>query len=98
MSITNRILFVIFSSVAGILFVYILNFLILQNILNPDPCYYHTNESNKLFDLFYELTAYDGFHPFPSKFNFIFTAANGFILGITFALSKIKKSSQHKNK
>jgi len=50
-------------------------------MLIPDPCYYHTHQPNVLIELLYEFSAGEGFHPFPSMFNFILTIGIGCVLG-----------------
>lgn len=87
---------VILSALGGIVLAFVFNFLILDKILIPDPCYYHTHDTNKVFDMFYELTSGDGYHPFPTKFNFIFTATIGAILGLTISIYKLKKGDARK--
>jgi ABC-type antimicrobial peptide transport system permease subunit len=90
----KQIIIVIISVLAGIVLAFVFNFLILEKILIPDPCYYHTHDANKVFDLFYELTSAEGYHPFPTKFNFIFTAIIGAVFGLMFSLYKIIKRNQ----
>lgn len=92
----KQIALVILSALGGIVLAFVFNFLILDKILIPDPCYYHTHDTNKVFDIFYELTSSDGYHPFPTKFNFIFTATIGAILGLTISISKLKKRDARK--
>jgi len=92
----KQIVTVILSALAGAVLAFVFNFLILDKILIPDPCYYHTHDTNKVFDIFYELTSGDGYHPFPTKFNFIFTATIGVIFGLTFSIYKLKKRDGRK--
>lgn len=67
---------VIFSCIA-----LIVDFQLIENIVIPDICAYHSGESTtKLFDLFYDFPASGGGHPSPTAFHFIFTT---FIGGIT---------------
>jgi hypothetical protein len=87
----KNIVIVILSALGGTILAFVFNFLILENILIPDPCYYHTHDTNKVFDIFYKVTAGEGFHPFPTKFNFIITATIGAICGLTFSINKLKK-------
>lgn len=92
----KQIALIILSALGGIVLAFVFNFLILDKILIPDPCYYHTHDTNKVFDIFYELTSDDGYHPFPTKFNFIFTATIGAIFGLTFSIYKLKKRDKGK--
>ena len=92
----KQIALVMLSALGGIVLAFVFNFLILDKILIPDPCYYHTHDTNKVFDIFYELTSGDGYHPFPTKFNFIFTATIGAVLGLTISIYKLKKSDVRK--
>lgn len=92
----KRITIIILSALAGTVLAFVFNFLILDKILIPDPCYYHTHDTNKVFDIFYELTSSEGYHPFPTKFNFILTATFGAIIGVTFSIYKLKKRDARK--
>lgn len=92
----KQIVLFILSALGGIVLAFVFNFLILDKILIPDPCYYHTHDTNKIFDIFYELTSGDGYHPFPTKFNFIFTATIGATLGLTISIYKLKKRDASK--
>ncbi len=84
------------STLTGSALAFVLNFFILEKILIPDPCYYHSHDTNKVFDIFYELTAGEGFHPFPTKFNFIFTLTIGAVSGLTFSIYKLKRRDTRK--
>ena len=77
---------------------YILNFFILEKIIIPDPCYYHSHDTNKVFDLFYELTAKEGYHPTPTRLNVILTLITGGLAGLILGikLSKTKKNEIQK--
>ena len=72
-----KILFMILGAIA-ILF---LNYSFIEQILIPDPCYYHSRETSFLFRLFYDTPAFNGGHPFPSLVNIIFTIAIGLLIG-----------------
>lgn len=78
---TRKLKTILFGA-GGFITALILNFGFLQRILIPDPCYYHTNETTPIFDLFYNLPASEGYHPFPTAFNFFLTAAVGIALGL----------------
>jgi hypothetical protein len=67
--------------ISGMVLAFVLNFFVLENILIPDPYYYHSHHTTKLFDVFYTLTVDEGGHPFPTKFNFIITLVIGFLSG-----------------
>lgn len=92
----KQIALLILSTFVGIVLAFILNFVILDRILIPDPCYYHTHDTNIIFDIFYDLPASEGFHPFPTKFNFIFTAIIGALIGFKFVKHKLKKRDEQK--
>jgi hypothetical protein len=92
----KQIAIIILSTLAGTVLAFVFNYLILDKILIPDPCYYHTHDTNKVFDIFYELSSAEGYHPFPTKFNFIFTATLGAIFGLTFSIYKLKKYKERK--
>lgn len=92
----KNIAIVILSALAGTVLAFLFNFLILDKILIPDPCYHHSHDTNKVFDIFYELTSDEGYHPFPTKFNFIFTATIGAIFGLTLSIYKLRKHDERK--
>jgi len=92
----KQITIVVLYSLSGTVLAFIFNFLVLDKILIPDPCYYHSHDTNFVFDLFYEITSNDGFHPFPTKFNFIFTAIVGASIGLTISLYKFRKIGNRK--
>jgi hypothetical protein len=79
------------STLTGMAIAIIANFFILDKILIPDPCYYHNHGTNIIFDIFYDLPANEGFHPYPTLFNFTFTIVLGGLFGYTFSSKKIKK-------
>ena len=68
------------------------NFFLLEKLIIPDPCIYHTRETTALFDMFYSLKAEEGYHPFPTTLNFIITLASGGIAGFLFALKTRKQA------
>ncbi|MBO9703179.1 MAG: hypothetical protein J7604_23395 [Sporocytophaga sp.] len=86
----KQIAIVCLSTMAGMVLAFVFNYFILDKILIPDPCYYHNHETNKIFDFFYNLPSSEGFHPFPSIFNFIFTMIIGAICGFILSVKKIK--------
>jgi hypothetical protein len=92
----KQIALVILSSIGRIVLAFVFNFLIQYTIIIPDPCYYHTHDTSKMFDIFYELTSDNGYHPFPTMFNFIFTASIGAIIGLITSMNKIKKREARK--
>ncbi len=92
----KRITIISLSILAGVVLTYVFNFFILDKVLIPDPCYYHTHNTNKIFDVFYELTAAEGYHPSPTTFNFILTMTIGAILGLTFSIYILKKRDKKK--
>jgi hypothetical protein len=66
---------------AGIAAAFILNFIILENILIPDPCEFHGEETSFLFNLFYDTPGFNGGHPWPTNFYIILTIIMGGLLG-----------------
>ena len=87
----KQIAMVFLFAITGVILALLLNLFVIENILIPDPCYYHTHDTNKIFDVFYKLTAEEGYHPFPTKFNFIFTASIGALLGGVYSIQKLKR-------
>ncbi len=93
----KRIIIISLLTLTGMVLALILNFFFLERILIPDPCYYHSHDSNKIFDIFYSLPASEGGHPFPTNFNFIITLTMGAIFGLTFSIYKLKQRDRKKN-
>lgn len=77
----NKITRFLLCSFFGIVPAFILNF-ILESIAIPDPCYYHTRDTTKLFDLFYKMESSEGYHPSPTLFNTLLTLSIGITAGI----------------
>ena len=85
---TKIILKLIGFTALGIITFFVFNYLVLERIIIPDPCYYHSHDTTKFFDLFYEITAGEGYHPTPTNLNKILTLTTGAITGLTFGLKK----------
>lgn len=94
----KRVAIIILSTLAATVLAYVLNFFVLEGILIPDPCYYHERETSKIFDLFYDLPSFAGGHPFPTKFNVVFTLTIGAILGLTISKIILKKRENAKHR
>jgi hypothetical protein len=94
----KNILFTTVFGIAGSVLAFLFNFLLLDRLLIPDPCYYHSHEGGGFFKLFYDITSAEGFHPSPSVFNFVLTIVTGATAGYFFAryLLKHKKEKQAK--
>jgi len=58
-----------------------LNFAVIDKLIIPDPCYYHTNEMNPILNLFYTSSSASGGHPEMNLFNIIFTIIIGGLIG-----------------
>lgn len=65
----------------GLLVSFVFHFLA-ENITIPDPCAYHSRQTTKSFDLFYKMTSDEGYHPSPTRFNYVLTIALGLVLGV----------------
>ncbi|MBP8994446.1 MAG: hypothetical protein KBG30_11650 [Bacteroidales bacterium] len=87
----KRILTIIGFCVLGLVVTFVLNFFILERLIIPDPCYYHSHDTNKIFDLFYELTAGEGFHPTPTILNLVLTLTAGIIVGLVLGIRRTSK-------
>jgi hypothetical protein len=78
---------VVLAGIAGAFFA---NFVLLEPLFIPDPCYYHDRDTNFLFDAFYSLESFAGGHPFPTAFNLLFTLFTGGMAGF-FLLKLIRR-------
>ena len=81
-------------SLIGIIVVFLFNYLLLERLIIPDPCYFHSHDTTKVFDLFYELTASEGYHPTPTRFNLILTLIIGAMTGILIGLKTTDKKQK----
>lgn len=79
----KRLFITVFFLIAGIVVAAALNYII-DRILIPDPCAYHNNDfkPSALFHFFYEISSDTGYHPEPSRANFIVTGIAGIGLGL----------------
>lgn len=68
-------------TILGAIAAFIFNFFFLELFIIPDICYYHSHETNFIFDIFYSLPGWNGFHPVPTKYNFIITILIGGYIG-----------------
>jgi hypothetical protein len=87
----KRILKIIGFCILGLVVTFVLNFFILERLIIPDPCYYHSHDANNFFDLFYEFTAVEGFHPTPTILNLVLTLTTGSIVGLVFGIKRTTK-------
>ncbi len=87
----KRIFKIIGFCILGLVITFVLNFFILERIIIPDECYYYSHDTNKIFDLFYELTAAEGFHPTPTILNLGLTFMTGIIAGLIFGIRRTTK-------
>jgi hypothetical protein len=66
---------------AGVVLAFIINFNFIEPIIIPDPCYYHTHSTTKLFDVFYGFPVTENGHPSANFTNLILTTVIGFLIG-----------------
>lgn len=71
---------------AGGVIAVLLNLTLVQELLTPDPCYYHSHQTNFFFDLFYKLSAENGYHPIPTLFNLLASLVIGMLVGLGFKM------------
>ena len=97
MTLIKKAFTITFCILAGTLITALFNYLFVERLLIPDPCYYHSNPTNWFFDIFYVLKAEEGYHPFPTMYNFIITVMLGAALGLIYGLALINnpKSKIH---
>lgn len=83
-------------SLIGIIIAFLFNYLLLERLIIPNPCYYHSHNTTKVFDLFYKLTASEGYHPTPTIFNLTITLITGALTGLLFGLKFTNKKQKLK--
>lgn len=79
--------------IIAIIIAFIINFFLVEKIVISDPCLYHNNPTEKMSEilrLFYKITPSEGYHPFPTTFNFVTTLLIG-IFGALIGFKFIKK-------
>jgi hypothetical protein len=80
--------------VAGMVLAFWGNYILLEPLIIPSPCYYHERDTSFLFEAFYSLESFAGGHPFPTAFNLLFTLFTGGLVGfflLKFIRRKISK-------
>lgn len=65
--------------------------LVMYFIIIPDPCSYHNKVTSEFFNLFFEMTSTNGYHPEPTFLYFNFFTLIGIGLGLVFYFKKNKK-------
>ena len=86
----------ILFTISGAVIAFVANYFFIEQLIIPDPCYYHSRETTFLFDIFYSMPASAGDHPIPTIFNFIFTLMAGSFIGYKFG--KWWREEKHKPK
>ncbi len=94
-NIITRTFQLIIFAIIGIIGFLLLNLLLIENWIIPDPCYYHSHDTTKLFDIFYEIKSSEGGHPVPSTFNIVLTIVLGIIAGTLLGLRIINKANKN---
>jgi len=94
---TKRILKLIGFTALGTITFFVFNFLVLERITIPDPCYYQSHDTTKFFDLFYEMKAGEGYHPTATYLNLILTLTLGSITGLTWGLKRKLNDNNEQN-
>jgi hypothetical protein len=86
---TTKLITLLILSIPGFIISYLLAFLI-ESILIPDECYYETHNSNWMIELFYDFPGWNGFHPYPSNFQFALMSILGIYLSFLFCKRVLK--------
>lgn len=81
-------------TILSIIVIAFLNFGVIQSIIIPDPCLYHRKEITPTWELFYYLSAAEGYHPFPTLFNFSLTLIVGIIVGLILSKRILTQQNQ----
>ncbi len=80
-----------FSICIGGVLAFLLNVLLIESVIIPDICYYHTHDTNFFIDTFYDFPSSEGGHPVPSIINIILSLTVGGIVGFLIVKSKLTK-------
>jgi uncharacterized membrane protein YgaE (UPF0421/DUF939 family) len=95
---TGNFVLISLSTFIGMVLTFCINFYFLENIIIPDPCYYHSHDTNKIFDIFYEIQGWNGDHPYPTIFNMTLTFAIGAFLGGIISPKLLKRKDKAPNR
>ena len=93
MALIKRIVYVAMSTIAGAILALLLNVFVLEKMIIPDPCYFHSHDTSKFFDLFYDFKPVDGGHPSPTGLNLLATILVGALAGLALSIRLSKKNN-----
>jgi hypothetical protein len=86
-----RVLKIIVFCFIGLILTFVLNYFVIEKLLIPNPCYYHSRDASQIFDLFYELPTSAGCHPVPTILNLTLTLLTGISGGLIFGIRQTTK-------
>jgi len=67
----SKIIIYFFSILIGGITFFLLNILLIERLIIPDYCYYHSHDTNLFIDTFYSFPSSEGGHPIASSINII---------------------------
>jgi hypothetical protein len=85
----NKTFIISLLSILGIIVSYIL-FFFLEFLIIPDACYYEMHDTNWFIDLLFVFPGWNGFHPYPSNFQFSLIFGFGIYLAFIFSKKVLK--------
>ena len=89
MSKINETIIIALLSIPGIIVSNIL-FFFLEFLIIPDACYYEMHETNWFIDLLFVFPDWNGFHPYPSNFQFSLIIGYGIYVASLFSKKVLK--------
>ena len=81
----------LFAILFGGISVFLFNVLLIERLIIPDICYYHSHDTNFVFDVFYSFPPAEGGHPITSDFSMILSFAIGGFFGFYLIREKMRK-------
>lgn len=80
----NIIITYLKSVIIGGIVVLLINVFLVERVIIPDICYYHSHDPNFFIETFYDFPSSEGSHPVPSIFNLSLSFITGGTLGFFF--------------
>lgn len=80
-----------FCGFGGAISVLLLNLSLVERLVIPDICYYHSHDTTLLFDVFYSFPPAQGGHPVTSNFSILLSLIIGGFGAFYFAKRKMMR-------
>jgi len=85
---SKAVIYSLFFLICGIVAI-LLNVFLIERLIIPDICYYHSHQTTFYFDIFFSFPPSEGGHPVTSNFSIVLSFLIGGILGFYFTRKKM---------